>query len=264
MRSTKTNATATSMKSDSIDPRGTAAPALAAVGLLEDDSTEDTAIRRARPVEPAIESTAEEFVDLDFASSVERVGAETVRPAAPSDRQMKDVEEGGGDSMLARYFRDMAIHAVMGPEEELETAKAVERSEIAHWSALLSYIPAAEHILVALDEDVKKAGEEEVKAPQIEALQRLIRAAKKQKGKLAPEQEREWHELSASLASAVRLPDSDRVWMARALQLAQDLIREPDFEDDITRCSPRRRHIAVTSSASPAASRSSTTRRTAS
>lgn len=234
MRSMKTN-TAASMKSESIEPGGSVSPALASVGLLEDDPTEDTAVRRARPVEPALESTTEEFVDLDFAAAVDQIPAEPARVApAPSDRQMRDVEEGGGDSMLARYFRDMALHAVMGPEEELKTAKAVERAEISHWSALLSYIPAAEHILVALDENVKKAGEEVVRAPQIEVLQRLARTAKKQKGKLVADQEREWHELAESLAASVRLPDSDRVWMARAFQLAHDLVREPDFEDDVT------------------------------
>jgi RNA polymerase primary sigma factor len=216
------------------EARGAAAPELAEVSLLEDDAMEETSVRRAaRPVVHGGDD-APEFVDMEFNTSVDRVTTAPPRPSeAPADRQMKDVEEGGGDSMLARYFRDMAIHAVMGPDEELQTAKMVERTEIAHWVALLSFHAAAEHILLALDEDVKKAGEEEVRAPQIAELQRLLRTAKKQRGKLTAEQEREWNELATSLAAAVRLPDSDRVWMARALQLSNDLIREPDFEDDI-------------------------------
>ena len=40
---------------------------------------------------------------------------------------------------------------------------------------------------------------------------------------------RGWFEL----ARVVRLPDSDRLWMARAAQIARDLVREPDFEDDV-------------------------------
>src|SRR5262249_1822309 len=78
------------------------------------------------------------------------------------------------------------------------------------------------------------AGEDEVKAPQIAELEKLARAAKKQRGKLPPDQERQWTQLSISLATTVRLPDSDRLWMARANGIARDLVREPDFEDDVS------------------------------
>src|SRR5262249_54347504 len=100
---------------------------------------------------------------------------------------------------------------------------------------LLSYVPAAEHILVALEEQVAKAGEDEVQAPQITELTKLARAAKKQRNsKLMSEQEKQWGELSNELAAAIRLPDSDRIWMARANAIARDLVREPDFEDDVS------------------------------
>src|SRR5688500_7194474 len=45
-------------------------------------------------------------------------------------------------SMLSRYFRDMATHQVMGPDEELSAAQGVELAEIEHWVALLAYVPA--------------------------------------------------------------------------------------------------------------------------
>ena len=219
MRSTKS--TSSAMMKDPVQTREPVVPDIAALGLLEDDATEDTAVRRARPVaEPLAEP---EFIDLEFA---------TAAPEPRPSREIKDVEDGGGDSMLARYFRDMALHAVMGQEEELATARAVERTEIEHWVALLSYLPAAEHILTALQEDVTKAGAEEVEAPQIGELQKIL--AKKLRGKLTGEQERQWNDLSGELASAVRLPDSDRLWMARAGAIARDLVREPDFEDDVT------------------------------
>ena len=205
---------------------GAAAPDLASLGLLDDDATEDTAVR-ARPTSEAIEETTSDFIELDLPQ------LERVEPARPA-KEMKDVEEGGGDSMLARYFRDMALHPVMGPEEELDTARTVERTEVDHWVALLSYLPAAEHVLTSLDEAVQKAGEDEVKAPQIAELQRLIRSSRKQRGKLTSSEERQWDRLSHDLAAAVRLPDSDRIWMARAATVARDLVREPDFEDDVT------------------------------
>jgi len=197
------------------------------LGLLDDESMEEPALRPPRPTEIEPEPTAAEFIDLEFSP--------LTRPDTPrqtNERELKDIEEGGGDSMLARYFRDMALHPVMGPDEELDTARMVERTEIDHWVALLSYLPAAEYVLEALAEDVTKAGEEEVKAPQVQELQKLVRHAKKQKYKLAPEQDKQWAQLASELATVIRLPDSDRLWMARAGNIARDLVREPDFEED--------------------------------
>lgn len=197
------------------------------LGMLDDEGMEEPALRPPRPTDIEPEPTAAEFIDLEF-SPLNR--PDTPRPT--NERELKDIEEGGGDSMLARYFRDMALHPVMGPDEELDTARMVERTEIDHWVALLSYLPAAEFVLEALAEDVAKAGEEEVKAPQVQELQKLVRHAKKQKFKLAPEQEKQWAQLASELATVIRLPDSDRLWMARASNIARDLVREPDFDED--------------------------------
>ena len=199
------------------------------IGMLDDEgaAAEEAAAIRPRPEMHEPEPTTAEFIDLEFTP--------LSRPDSPrtnADRELKDIEEGGGDSMLARYFRDMALHPVMGPEEELETARAVERTEIDHWVALLSYLPAAEFVLDALAEDVAKAGEDEVKAPQIEELRKLVKIATKQKYKLAPEHEKAWSQLTNELATVIRLPDSDRLWMSRASSIARDLVREPDFEED--------------------------------
>jgi len=229
MRSTKNHAH-NLVKAAPIEGGG-AAPDLASLGLLEDDSTEETAVR-PRPTEFVEEEQAAEFIDIDF-TALDRP-APLARNRELPERELKDIEESGGDSMLARYFRDMALHPVMGPEEELETARAVEHSELEHWVALLSYLPAAEFILETLDEQVTKAGEEEVKAPQIAELQKILGVAKKQRWKLAVEQERQWGQLSRELAGAIRLPDSDRIWMSKAYQIARDLVREPDFEDDVS------------------------------
>ena len=208
------------------------APDLGALAVIEDEGTEETAVR-ARPTDVIDDEPAAEFIDLEF-SALDRAPEPTRARELPT-RELKDVEDGGGDSMLARYFRDMALHPVMGPEEELETARAVEKSELAHWVALLSFLPAAEYILLTLEELIAKAGEEEVKAPQAGELLTLARGAKKQRnGKLTGEQEKQWDVLAAELAATIRLPDSDRIWMARANTIARDLVREPDFEDDVS------------------------------
>ena len=224
MRSTKSSAAVTPKAA----PTQTAPEAeseLASVGLLEDDAVEETGVRRARP---ASEGSPFSDESVDFVAPDEPHSAPIESPAALA-RPVKDADEGGGDSMLSRYFRDMALHSVMGQDEELDTAKAVEQTEIDLWVALLSYLPTAEHILAALHEDVVKAGEEQVKAPQIEALGELVKRAKR--GKAKPSSDAEWTAICRSLGATVRLPDSDRLWMMRAYQLAHDLVREPDEDD---------------------------------
>ena len=214
-----------------------AAGDMASLGLLEDDSNESTAVR-ARPTSDAAPRLSEapvvddvtEVVDIDTTAFEAPEPPRSVKPA----KEAKEIEEGGGDSMLARYFREMALHPVMGQDEELSTAKAVERTEIDHWMALLGYLPAAEHVLASLQVYVDKAGPDEVQAPQIAELHKLLARSKKAKGKLTVNEEKQWAALTESLATTVRLPDSDRIWMARAAVVARELVREPDFEDDVT------------------------------
>jgi RNA polymerase primary sigma factor len=190
--------------------------------MLEDDSLDRTGIRPAR-TEP-IEGVLPSKVDLEAPE-------ESAPTLSDEPGVLRDLEEGGGDSMLARYFREMAMHPVMGQEEEIATAREVEATEVAHWMAVLSHLPAAEYVLLGLAEDVEKAGPEEVQAPQIPQLFTILKAFKKQR-KLTAEQEKQWTKLSSELAHAVRLPDSDRLWMARGAQIARDLVAEPDIEHD--------------------------------
>jgi hypothetical protein len=63
--------------------------------------------------------------------------------------------QGGGDSTLSRYFREMAGHRVLQPHEEVEAAKEVERLEIGYWEALLSYPLALETVAQVLDEHLE-------------------------------------------------------------------------------------------------------------
>jgi RNA polymerase primary sigma factor len=70
----------------------------------------------------------------------------SVAPASDMPEVLEQAEHGTpevdstSDSMLSRYFRDMATHQVMGPDEELQAAQSVEEAEVDHWTALLSYL----------------------------------------------------------------------------------------------------------------------------
>ena len=177
-----------------------------------EDAAEETAVRMstafARPSSPPP-------VASPFDSAPPPSGRETTDPP-PS------IEEIASDSTLSRYFRDMASHQVMGPDEELTAAQRVETAEIEHWAALLSYLPVCEAILDRLESDVLTLSEEE--RPQlleIAELRRMLKVYRKQRSKLQAAQMRQWTDYCVSLARAIRLPDSDRIWMAHANEAAR-------------------------------------------
>ncbi len=147
---------------------------------------------------------------------------------APKDRE---IEASGGDSMLARYFREMATHSVMGQEEELATAMEVERAEVAQWIALLSHLQAAPYIVESLEKNLP-TGEEALNLPQVAELHRLLKLAKKTRMRLSRESDKKWTRTCESLARAIRLADSDRLWVADAETLARGLCEIPDPDAD--------------------------------
>ncbi|MDP8999502.1 MAG: sigma-70 family RNA polymerase sigma factor [Myxococcota bacterium] len=172
----------------------------------------------------------EEF-DLDVqpthASARSTVNSLAAPRKGPSD---KEIEEGGGDSMLARYFREMATHAVMGPDEELRTAILVERAEVDHWVAILSYCPAADHAVDSLEKDLPTDEDEKLDLPQIVEIRKLLKTFKKN-DKLSREQDKKYRNLCVSLAKAIRLADSDRLWIAHAEEVVRKLGEQPGEED---------------------------------
>src|SRR5690606_24243317 len=85
--------------------------------------------------------------------------------------EIRPKDDSVGDSMLSRYFRDMATHQVMGLAEELPAANEVEQAEVDHWVALLSYVPVAARILPELRTHLEGVAEEE--RPDMKPLERL-------------------------------------------------------------------------------------------
>jgi RNA polymerase primary sigma factor len=192
-----------------------AAQSLIPLGVDDDD--EKTAVRaKIRPGAAYPHEGAHEALPPSFRAAPSE--------PAPAPRRIEDISaRKTGDSMLARYFRDMASHPVMGHDEEIEAAKQVEEAEVEHWMNLLSYLPSAPYILEALAEDVDAAGEEKVEAPDLAPALALAR-----KKKLSTRQLRDYTDRTRRLALTVQLPDSDRVWMARAWRIAHDIGSEPD------------------------------------
>ncbi|HZU82887.1 MAG TPA: sigma-70 family RNA polymerase sigma factor, partial [Polyangiaceae bacterium] len=94
-----------------------------------------------------------------------------------------------------------------------------------------SYYPAADHALDSLERDLPTAEEEKLDLPQIEEVRKLLRTFRKQRNKLTRDQEKKYKAWCASLAKAIRLADSDRLWIAHAEEVVRKLGEEPDDEE---------------------------------
>jgi RNA polymerase primary sigma factor len=77
-------------------------------------------------------------------------------------------------------------------------------------------------MLHQLEHDVRTLGEEErPELPQLEVLRSLLAAYRNQRSKLLAHQAKQWRELCTEVARTVRLPDSDRIWLANAVRIAR-------------------------------------------
>jgi RNA polymerase primary sigma factor len=188
---------------------------------LDDDPSETTSVR----IRSASAVGPNPIAD-DDAPEVESLVPPSL-PPAPDSLTPPQVEEEtsvevGGDSTLSRYFRDMASHQVMGPDEELVVAQEVEQAEVELWSSLLSHLPVAELILQQLELDVSLMQDEErPDLAQLPEMRELLKAYRRQRSKVLSSQARRWQDLCADLARAVRLPDSDRIWLMNAMRVAR-------------------------------------------
>lgn len=130
----------------------------------------------------------------------------------------------GTTSAFERYLRELSAYPIMGAEEELLAARTIERTEIEHWVALLSFLPVAGCVLERLLMDMQSLPEEQrPETGRVEQLQRLANQDATWSA-LAPSYEREWRDKVHELARSIRLLDADRAWMAHARQVATSAV----------------------------------------
>jgi RNA polymerase primary sigma factor len=185
-----------------------------------DEPLEDTSVRYS----PAFASTSEVPDSMGMIRRFDSGPPPAARRSSSLPPPGSKAPESPGDSTLSRYFRDMATHQVMGQEEELSAAQAVENAEVELWVALFSYVPVAEYILDALDRDIQTLTDDvRPETSALEALRQLSHVYRDQRSKLHSNQLKQWKEKSEALARAVRLPDSDRIWMGRAVELGKTI-----------------------------------------
>ncbi len=188
----------------------------------DEDEGEPVSLREPAAEAEAVGEDFEEEIDVDAIDRADDL-AKPQSEDTPSDT-------GTSDSMLTRYFREMAGHDVMGQEQELSTATRVERAEVEHWVAILSYMPAAEFALDSIEAHLPTDPEEKVDVPQLEELRKMLRASKKT-GKT---NDKKWEMMCVSLGTKIRLADGDRLWIAAAEDVVRKLggASSEDEEDD--------------------------------
>ena len=155
---------------------------------------------------------------------------------AEARKALKEFErQGGGDSTLSKYFREMAHHRVLTPQEEIEAAQEVERLEIGYWECLFSYPPAFETVSSVIEHYVT-----EEPLPQVAQLRKLARNATR--GKLTKKSQTKWDQLSLDLATKLRALDSDRIFVQQSdkavHRLAGDFAVDRDMLGDEVRITP--------------------------
>jgi RNA polymerase primary sigma factor len=220
-----------------------AEPEVVEPALLEDDLDDVTTDEIAPELTEALDEAGAEGVrDLpldeeEFEADAE-AGPEDLGDDGEAPRAKKKAagDDSSGDSMLSRYFREMAVHPVMGPEEELHTAEGVEQAEVDHWVAILSHVPTARRALASLDRDLPTAEGEVLELPMRAELDKLMVAFERDR-RFSAAQEKKWLSACVALARAIRLADSDRLWILHAEQAVRGIPREgdagPDELDDL-------------------------------
>ncbi len=129
---------------------------------------------------------------------------------AEAEKALKEMErQGGGDSTLSRYFREMASHRVLTPQEEIEAAKEVEKLEIGYWQALCDYPAAFETVATTIEKHVT-----EQELGDLAVLRKLARSVQRATGKLTKRDQEKWDEIAKALSTIMRVLDSDRIFVA--------------------------------------------------
>jgi RNA polymerase primary sigma factor len=179
--------------------------------------------------ESTVEDTAVSGGEESFETFEEPTGAQLAEAQREMERALKDMKnKSSGDSTLSRYFREMASHPVLTPQQEVEAAKEVERLEIGYWKALFSYAPACETTAVVIEASLIPLG---VEVPaDVNNLRKLAKTAGKN-GKLLKKNQELWDKSVADLSAKLRVLDSDRLFVEQADRAVHRLAGE--FADEL-------------------------------
>jgi RNA polymerase primary sigma factor len=194
-------------------------------------------------VKPAEKKAAAEKEQVETKAKVltaaPKPAAEEEEPAAaeprdePSPEDLEEVEketakaindlERNDRSMLGRYFREMANHRVLSPDEELEAARRIHRLEVAYWRALFSHLPAFETVARVIEQHVEE----------LPADVSVLRKLSKGKKALTKKDQTRWNEVADALSTKMRELDADRIYVVDSQRAVERLAGTHTAERDM-------------------------------
>ena len=156
--------------------------------------------RAAQPATPEKAAKPEEAEDVEAAPSLlDLDDAPAPVPVPKADVRLLKADS---DDHLSTYFRDLAEHELLGPEQERELAQGIEDQEILTWERLLSRADVVPHVVTMLEGKL----EQPIDMKKLCKCAESVRAAKKADSKLTGK-------LTASareVAEKLRAQDLDR------------------------------------------------------
>jgi RNA polymerase primary sigma factor len=170
--------------------------------------------------EPAVNAETDDLaesaeIELPDDVALAALEADKVGP----DTSTRAEDKASGDTMLSRYFRDMATHRVLRPEEEVEAAKKVEELERRYWTALLAYPPALETVALVVEQAL--VAHEQAVPAELAELRKLASTSSAKPTKKAQER---WGELCWDLACRLRELDGDRLYVEGSYVAVERLV----------------------------------------
>lgn len=148
----------------------------------------------------------------------------------------RSMDDDLAEGMLARYFRDMAIHPVMEPAAEVSAAQEFLAAEIGRWRAVLAYPPAFPIVAKVVEQHIADLPEP-VELPNFEKLRKLLKEYRKNRSKLDRKGAVRWVSIVDELSAQLRELDADRLFIEAAEEDLQRIARGPDDlgdDDDLS------------------------------
>lgn len=191
-------------------------------------TTKKAAPKKATTTKSAAKEKAE-AAKARLANSSEPDKKQLEKARTEAEKALKELErQGAGDSTLSRYFREMACHRVLTPQEEIEAARKVEELEIGFWVALFDYPQVFETVASVVE---RRVNQEENPLPDLASLRKLAKSARR--GKLGKRQQDKWNKLNLELSTKLRALDSDRLFVQESDRAVHRLVGEHAHERDI-------------------------------
>jgi len=183
-------------------------------------ATPGTAVAAASGAPAAAEEEVTEPSAEPSSEDLEEVEKETAKAITDLERTDR--------SMLGRYFREMANHRVLAPDEELEAARRIHQLEVGFWRALFAHVPAFETVTRVLESHL-----DEVPTDVAALTSSLRKAAKGYKKALLKKEQAAWDLLCEPLAVRMRELDADRIYVAESQKAVERLAGTHTSERDM-------------------------------